>query len=189
MFAPAMRMQRVATVLLRHGFGEILERRRPASGSRLGPRVARVLADLGPTFIKLGQLLATREDLFPPDVTRALASLHSGVPPMKTRTVERELRRALGDQFAHAFASLDPQPLAAASIGQVHRAVLRSGEHVVVKVQRPGLARMVAADLALMRFFAGLLAQAIPEIAALEPVALLEAFERSITAELDFTRE
>ena len=190
-WAPAMRMQRVAAVLLRHGFGEILERRRPRpdSAARTAQRVARVLADLGPTFIKLGQLLGTREDLFPPEVTRALGSLHANVPPMKPRTVERQLRAALGRDFDRAFSALDPHPLAAASIGQVHRARLRTGEDVVVKVQRPGLARMVAADLALMRFFASLLSQAIPEVAALEPVALLEAFERSITAELDFTRE
>ncbi|HWE29086.1 MAG TPA: AarF/UbiB family protein, partial [Polyangia bacterium] len=188
MIAPAMRMQRVGLILARHGFGEILDRRRP-SPAGIGPRLARLFADLGPTFIKLGQLLATREDLFPPEVTRALAGLHAGVPPMKTRVVERLLARALGDDFARAFASIDPEPLAAASIGQVHRAVLRTGEHVVVKIQRPGLRRMVAADLALMRFFAGLLAQAIPELAAMDPVALLDAFERSITSELDFTRE
>ena len=186
--APAMRMQRVGLILARHGFGEILDRRRP-SPAGIGPRLARLFADLGPTFIKLGQLLATREDLFPPEVTRALAGLHSGVPPMKGRVVERLLRRALREDFGRAFASLDPEPLAAASIGQVHRAVLRSGEHVVVKVQRPGLRRTVAADLALMRLFASLLSQAIPEIAAMDPVSLLDAFERSITAELDFTRE
>ena len=155
----------------------------------MAPRLARLFADLGPTFIKLGQLLATREDLFPPEVTRALAGLHSGVPPMKPRAVLRQLERALGNEFDRAFTWIDPQPLAAASIGQVHRAVLRTGEKVVLKIQRPALARMVAADLALMRFFAGLLAQAIPELAAMEPVALLEAFERSITGELDFTRE
>ncbi|MGZ3408676.1 MAG: ABC1 kinase family protein, partial [Polyangia bacterium] len=91
--------------------------------------------------------------------------------------------------FERAFASIEPEPLAAASIGQVHRAVLRSGERVVIKVQRPGLRRMVAADLAIMRFFAGLLGQAIPELAAMDPIALLDAFERSITKELDFTRE
>ncbi|HSN34133.1 MAG TPA: AarF/UbiB family protein, partial [Ideonella sp.] len=190
--APAMRMQRVGLILARHGFGEILDRRKP-SPAGIGPRLARLFADLGPTFIKLGQLLATREDLFPPEVTRALAGLHSGVPPMKPRVVERLLRRALGDDYQRAFASIDPTPLAAASIGQVHRAVLRTPSdgivRVVVKVQRPGLRRTVAADLALMRLFAGLLAQAIPEIAAMDPVALLDAFERSITGELDFTRE
>jgi ubiquinone biosynthesis protein len=188
LIAPAMRMQRVGLILARHGFGEILERRKP-SPAGIGPRLARLFADLGPTYIKLGQLLATREDLFPVEVTRALASLHSGVPPMKARVVERQLERALGDDFASAFSSIDPEPLAAASIGQVHRAVLRSGEKVVIKIQRPGLRRMVAADLAIMRFFAGLLQQAIPELAAMDPIALLDAFERSITRELDFTRE
>ncbi|MGZ3428985.1 MAG: ABC1 kinase family protein [Polyangia bacterium] len=183
-----MRLQRVGLILARHGFGEILERRKP-SPAGIGPRLARLFADLGPTYIKLGQLLATREDLFPPEVTKALASLHSGVPPMKSRAVEREIRRALGDDFERAFASIEPEPLAAASIGQVHRAVLRSGERVVIKVQRPGLRRMVGSDLAIMRFFAGLLAQAIPELAAMDPIALLDAFERSITKELDFTRE
>jgi ubiquinone biosynthesis protein len=186
--APAFRMQRVGLILARHGFGEILERRKP-SPAGIGPRLARLFADLGPTYIKLGQLLATREDLFPPEVTRALSSLHSSVPAMKPRIVERQLERALGDDYKSAFASIDPTPLAAASIGQVHRAVLRSGERVVVKIQRPGLKSTVKSDLALMRFFAGLLAQAIPEIAAMDPLALLEAFERSITRELDFTRE
>ena len=186
--APAFRMQRVGLILARHGFGEILERRKP-SPAGIGPRLARLFADLGPTYIKLGQLLATREDLFPPEVTRALSSLHSSVPAMKPRVVERQLERALGDDFARAFASIDPTPLAAASIGQVHRAVLSSGERVVVKIQRPGLKGTVKSDLALMRFFAGLLAQAIPEIAAMDPLALLDAFERSITRELDFTRE
>jgi ubiquinone biosynthesis protein len=187
--APALRVQRVATVLLKHGFGEILERRRPVNGSRLGPRVAKVLADLGPTFIKLGQLLATREDLFPPEVTKALGQLHAGVPPMKARVVQKQIDEALGDDFGRFFLSLDPEPLAAASIGQVHRARLRSGEAVVIKVQRPGLQRTVAADLALMRWGAGLLAGAVPEVAAMEPGALLTAFERSIMGELDFRRE
>lgn len=189
--ASALRMQRIASVLLRHGFGEILERRRPNvdSASRLAERLARVLADLGPTFIKLGQLLATREDLFPVEVTRALGRLHASVPPMSRRLVERQLRRALGEDFEFAFSGIDPEPLAAASIGQVHRARLRSGEPVVIKIQRPRLARTVAADLTLMRWFAQLAAQAVPEIAALDPIALLEAFERSLAAELDFTRE
>src|SRR6185369_7866536 len=113
--APAFRMQRVGLILARHGFGEILTRRKPSpagAASSLGPRLARLFADLGPTYIKLGQLLATREDLFPPEVTRALSSLHSSVPPMKPRVVERQLERALGDDFGRAFASIDPTPLA-----------------------------------------------------------------------------
>src|SRR5689334_20970567 len=99
-WGPAWRMQRVTLILARHGFAEILERRKP-SPAGIGPRLARLFSDLGPTFIKLGQLLATREDLFPPEVTRALRQLHAGVPPMKARTVERQLRRALGDEYEH----------------------------------------------------------------------------------------
>src|SRR5207245_10154152 len=96
---------------------------------------------------------------------------------------------ALGQSPEEAFARFDAVPLAAASIGQVHRARLRSGEEVVVKVQRPGLAKMVAADLAIMRLLARLLGEASPELAAMDPGALLDAFERSIQGELDFRRE
>jgi ubiquinone biosynthesis protein len=187
-FAPALRMRRVTAVLLRHGFGELLQRRRP-SAANLGPRIARVLADLGPTFIKLGQLLATREDLFPPELTRALGELHSKVPPMKPRVVERQLRAALDGDPARVFDYIARDPLAAASIGQVHRARLTTGETVVIKLQRPGLARLVAADLSLMRLFASLLAGVIPELNALDLPSLLDAFERSLAAELDFRRE
>src|SRR5205814_26868 len=106
---------------------------------RIGERVARVFSDLGPTYVKLGQLLATREDLFPGDVTRALSRLHASVPPLKPRVVLRAIRQALGIEAHQAFAWFDPEPLAAASIGQVHRARLNSGEEVVVKIQRPGV--------------------------------------------------
>src|SRR6478672_11384508 len=144
--APAFRMQRVGLILARHGFGEILERRKP-SPAGIGPRLARLFADLGPTYIKLGQLLATREDLFPPEVTRALSSLHSSVAPMKSKLAMRAVEDALDVPVESAFAWFDPEPLAAASIGQVHRARLRNGTDVVVKIQRPGLPSTVAADL------------------------------------------
>jgi ubiquinone biosynthesis protein len=194
---PAARMQRVALVLARHGFGELADRvltgrtdgNLVRDRERIGERVARVLADLGPTYIKLGQLLATREDLFPPEMTRALSQLHSSVPAMSARLVLRAVERALGCDPGHVFAHFDEQPLAAASIGQVHRARLRSGEDVVVKVQRPGLPEKVGADLQLLRWMASLLQRAMPEVAALDPESLIDAFERSITAELDFRRE
>jgi ubiquinone biosynthesis protein len=195
-------MQTVTFVLVRHGFGEIVARlglpfmgaapsSDPASLSRdrLGKRIARVLADLGPTYVKLGQLMATREDLLPPEITAALRELHASAPPLKSRVVARVIYEALGQSPEQAFAWFDTNPLAAASIGQVHRARLHTGEEVVVKVQRPHLERIVAGDLALMRLLAKLLAQAVPEVAAYDPLALLDAFERSIEAELDFRRE
>src|SRR5262249_19993740 len=133
--------------------------------------------------------LATREDLFPPDVTRALGALHADVPPMKPAVALRVARRALGQPLESVFAWFDPSPLAAASIGQVHRARLRNGDAVVVKVQRPGLEAQVGADIALLRQVAALLAWRYPEIAAWDPQGLVNAFERSLAAELDFRRE
>jgi ubiquinone biosynthesis protein len=180
----------LALVLARHGLGHVLDGGAPAERrERLAARVARVLAELGPTYIKLGQLLATREDLFPPDVTRALGALHADVPPMKPAVLLRVARRALGQPLETVFAWFDPSPLAAASIGQVHRARLRNGDPVVVKVQRPGLGAQVAADLALLRQVAALLAWRYPEIAAWDPPSLVDAFERSLAAELDFRGE
>ena len=195
-------MQTVTFVLVRHGFGELVGRlglprfgaapsleAASMSRDRLGKRIARVLADLGPTYVKLGQLMATREDLLPPEIISALRELHASAPHMKSRIVSRVIYEALGQSPEQAFASFDHAPLAAASIGQVHRARLHSGEEVVVKVQRPHLPSIVAGDLALMRMFAKLLVQAVPEVASYDPLALLDAFERSIEAELDFRRE
>jgi ubiquinone biosynthesis protein len=108
---------------------------------------------------------------------------------MKPRHTLRAIRLALGEEASSAFAWFDPQPLAAASIGQVHRARLQSGEQVVVKVQRPGVRETIAADLQLLRWMASLLSRAMPEIAALDPLSLIDAFERSLNGELDYRRE
>lgn len=193
-------MQAVTFTLVKHGFGELVGRLglpfigAPSADAsdnrdRLGKRIARVLADLGPTYVKLGQLLATREDLLPPEITGALRELHASAPPLKSKVVARVIQDALGKSPEQAFAWFEKEPLAAASIGQVHRARLHTGEDVVVKVQRPDLDRMVAGDVALMRIFAKLLAQAVPEIASYDPIALLDAFEKSIESELDFRKE
>src|SRR5262249_32122503 len=155
-------------VLARHGLGHVLGVGAPAGpeerGARLAARVARVLADLGPIYIKLGQLLATREDLFPSEVTRALGALASDVPPMRPAVTLRVVRRALDRPLETVFDWFDPVPLAAASIGQVHRARLRTGEPVVVKVRRQGLDAQLDADAALLRHLATLLAWRYPEI-------------------------
>jgi ubiquinone biosynthesis protein len=197
----AGRLQKVGFVLARHGFGEVVSQigvmlpslpgsePPPTSRERLAQRLADVLTELGPTYIKLGQLLATRADLFPPEVTRALSSLHASVRPLTfaqvKKIVEAELRQSLSSAFAH----FEERSLAAASIGQVHRARLHDGSEVAVKVQRPGLRLMVEADLAIMRRIAQLLAQSVPEVAVYHPVALVEAFARSIRQELDFRSE
>lgn len=200
-FDAARRLQRVGFVLAKHGFGEVVARiglavpklpfaePRAPRPERFARRLAETLTELGPTYLKLGQLLATRVDLFPPEVIKTLATLHAGVRPMRFVQVEKTIERSLGRSIAEAFAHFEPECLAAASIGQVHRARLHDGTQVVVKVQRPGLEPLVQADLAIMRRLAALLAQHIEEIAAYDPVALVDAFERSIGQELDFRIE
>jgi ubiquinone biosynthesis protein len=197
----AGRLQRVGLVLARHGFGEVVSSigvmvpRLPGSlppmpsRERLAQRLADVMTELGPTYIKLGQLLATRADLFPPEVTRALSSLHASVAPIPYAEVRRTIEHELGRTLSSVFPHFEERSLAAASIGQVHRARLPDGTNVVVKVQRPGLRVMVEADLAIMRRLAQLLAQSVPEVAAYDPVSLVEAFARSIRQELDFRTE
>src|SRR5688500_9765832 len=135
----AGRLQKVGFVLARHGFGEVVSQigvmlpsfpgsePAPTSRERLAQRLADVLTELVPTYIKLGQLLATRADLFPPEVTKALSSLHASVRPLTfaqvKKIVEAELRQSLPSAFAH----FEERSLAAASIGQVHRARLHDG--------------------------------------------------------------
>ena len=197
----ALRLQRIGVVLARHGFGEVVSRigvavprlpgaaLPPSSQERLARRFADVLTDLGPTYIKLGQLLATRADLFPPEVVRTLSTLHASVRPMPFRVVARTLDAELGQPHRCAFARVESTCVAAASIAQVHRATLHDGREVAVKVQRPDLRAQVEADLAIMRLVARLLDQHVPEVAAYAPVPLVESFARSITAELDFRIE
>jgi ubiquinone biosynthesis protein len=193
-------LQRIGVVLARHGFGEIVDQMgvfvprfsaapSPSARERLALRLVEVLTELGPTYVKLGQLLATRADLLPPDVVQALSRLHSEVRPLPFREIVRVLEGELGTPYAQAFAQLDTKCLAAASIGQVHRARLCDGREVVVKIQRPGLRQQVEADLAIMRLFAQLLALQVPEVAAYQPLALIDAFTRAIRMELDFRIE
>src|SRR6185436_3967938 len=108
---------------------------------------ARDLESLGPTFIKLGQLLSTRADLLPPAYLEALARLQDNVEPFPYEDVERTIREELGVRVSHAFVEFDRLPIAAASLGQVHRAVLRGGREVAVKVQRPNIREQVITDL------------------------------------------
>jgi ubiquinone biosynthesis protein len=149
------RLREISAVVVRHGFGELLDRSRiwdvlgrREPGERPSPAEARAssarrfretLADLGPTFIKLGQILSARPDILPPDFVAELSRLQDRAPPLPLETVLRVIERGLGKPWRELFAEIDPEPLASASIAQVHRAHLASGERVVVKVQRPGI--------------------------------------------------
>jgi ubiquinone biosynthesis protein len=143
---------------------------------------------LGATFIKVGQIMSTRPDLFPPHVIRALETLQDNVGPFAFRHVERALVEDFGEPPGELFAELEPVPIASASVAQVHRARLSDGRQVAVKVRRPSIEKVVELDLRFMRFFARLIAL-VPSFALLAPVESVDEFGRGIRMQLDFTIE
>jgi predicted unusual protein kinase regulating ubiquinone biosynthesis (AarF/ABC1/UbiB family) len=150
---------------------------------------ARDLERLGPTFIKLGQLLSTRADLLPPAYLDALARLQDDVAPFPYGDVERTVQDALGVRLSKAFTEFDHAPIAAASLGQVHRAVLRGGREVAVKVQRPGIRDRVIRDLDTLDDVAALLNRFSAATRNMDPVRVLEEFRRTMMSELDYREE
>ena len=204
------RYRRIASTLIAHGFGEIIYQtgtgkllhliRRPFDKARrkskdgagepsTWARVRMTLEDLGPTFIKLGQILSNRPDLIPKELQNELEKLQERVSPVPTEevlsVVEKELRRPVGELFE----SFDREPLAAASIAQIHAATLRTGERVAVKVQRPGLEELVSVDIDILRDLATLVERYVPQSKRLSPGDLVDEFESGMLQELDFRRE
>jgi len=154
-----------------------------------GPiRVLRFLEALGPVFVKLGQILSTRRDLFPADYADALSQLQDQVAPFPSAQAMAEVERGLGQPLTTLFAEFDPQPLASASIAQVHVAQLHSGEAVVVKIIRPRIERVIRKDLSWMKAFARWL-ERVPELKRLRPMAVVRDFELTLLDELDLMRE
>jgi ubiquinone biosynthesis protein len=151
--------------------------------------LARDLEKMGPTFIKLGQLLSTRADLFPAAYLRALARLQDRVEPVPFEQVADIVRSELGMPLSVAFARFDPQPLAAASLGQVHHAVLPDGRPVAVKVQRPGVREMIAQDLEALRDIAEFLDKHTEIGRKYRTEGILEEFRRALVNELDYREE
>jgi ubiquinone biosynthesis protein len=159
------------------------------SRSGLSRRLRHAFQALGPTYIKLGQILSSGEGLFPPELVSEFRLLRDRVPPETFDSVRRVVEEDLGASLEVIFSRFDRQPLAAASIAQVHSATLRSGEEVVVKVQRPAVARSVRRDLATMSWLAPHLIGRIPVAALANPPALVELFAETIVEELDFRLE
>jgi ubiquinone biosynthesis protein len=157
-----------------------------------GERVRLVLQDLGPSFIKLGQIASTRQDVIPADVITELKKLQDDVPALPFADIKQQIESSLGAPVGQIYKSFDERPLATASIGQVHRAVLATDDgdvEVVVKVQRPNVAQVVQRDVELLHTMAAAIERAMPETRIYSPVGLVQQFDRSITAELDFTTE
>jgi ubiquinone biosynthesis protein len=187
------RISEIARVATRHGFGYLFERRRnggrPDSPTDRGRRLRAMLDELGPTFVKFGQLLSTRPDVVPHDIVVELRKLQDDVTPFAFAEVAETIEAELGLTVAQAFVRFDSEPIAAASIGQVHRAVLPDGDEVAVKVQRPNAARRIESDIALMRSAARVVRDRVRALDFIDPEALVDEFARSIRQELDYTVE
>ena len=197
------RLRGIAAVAARHGFGALLTRlppslqlfdQAPGVDAELNAlsapvRFARFLAALGPTFIKLGQILSTRRDLLPPEWTTALESLQDDAPRVPFELVRAQVEGALGGPLEQHFAHFEVEPLGTASIGQTHRARTLQGEEVVVKVQRPDIERSMRADLDLLYLGAQVLEAGIDEMRLLGVVSIVEEFEKGLLGELDFHQE
>lgn len=178
------RYWQIACALLRHGVPYLLHRR-----SEELPRCLRsIMEDLGPTFVKLGQLLSTRPDLVPLEWAKELARLQDKVEPFPPEKVREQIRFYFGAPPEEVFASFDYQPVAAASIAQVHRARLPDGHEVAVKIQRPGLRKLVEQDLSILRAWLPVLHQSFLG-RILNPEEVVQVFARQIGHELDFYRE
>jgi ubiquinone biosynthesis protein len=187
------RLSEIVQVAVRHGFGYAVDGRRaidPAvHGTARGRHLREMLDELGPTFVKFGQLLSTRPDIVPPDIISELRSLQDDVRPFPYAEVERTIVEELGQSVERLFTEFDPQPLAAASIGQVHRATLPNGRRVVVKVQRPNAPRQIEADLVLMYQAARLAKERIRALDFIDVNEIVDEFARSIRHELDYRLE
>ena len=190
------RMREVASVLAKYGFGELLTNvdipgfSSPHEGSveTTPERAVQALQELGPTFIKLGQVLSTRPDLLPPAYIDALQTLQDAVDPVPWADVETQLERELGD-WRSQIKEFAQVPLATASIAQVHRATLLDGRDVVFKVQRLGIGPRIRSDLNILDFLAARVEAEFPEARALDVRGVLREFDRSLRRELDFLAE
>jgi len=186
------RVTEIGRVATRHGFGYLFDRRRSTNGvpdADRGRRLREMLDELGPTFVKFGQLLSTRPDVVPPDVIAELRKLQDDVTPFPMEEVERVVEEELGLTVERAFLDFDERPVAAASIGQVHRATLPTGADVVVKVQRPSAPRQIDSDLRLMARAASFVRERVRQLDFVDTGELVEEFGRSIRQELDYQQE
>lgn len=155
-------------------------------------RARLVLEDLGPSFVKLGQIASTRPDILPPDMIRELKKLQDAVPPIPFSEIRDQVESSLGAPIGDIYEWVDEEPLAAASVAQVHRARLITEDgpvEVVIKAQRPGISQTVASDVEILHTFAALVERAIPESRIYSPTGLVQQFDNAITSELNFSTE
>ncbi len=208
------RIETIAAVLTHHGFGHLVDKlhlerfvplpkrwRRPISPAReaetdvnLGRRITRVCEDLGPTFVKLGQIMSTRPDLVPADIIAELVQLQDRVPPFDTAEARRIIESDLGCPVDDRFARFEQQPFASGSIAQVYRATTtaadgKPGQRVVVKVKRPGIEDVIRLDMTILRWIAEVAERLLPELSVYHPQEIVDEFERTTLREMDFINE
>ncbi|HKS78953.1 MAG TPA: AarF/ABC1/UbiB kinase family protein [Gaiellaceae bacterium] len=203
------RLSEIAQVMVRHGFGYFLEAHKLSdllpgrsaedrlanvaaehgAASARGQHLREVLDELGPTFVKFGQLLSTRPDVVPPDIVIELRALQDDVRPFPFEQAEQVIEEELGNTLERLFLDFEPTPVAAASIGQVHRATLPNGRHVAVKIQRPGAPRQIEADLGLLYQAARLVRERVRALDFVDTRQVVDEFARSIRKELDYRQE
>ncbi len=201
------RYRQILGVLIKYGFGDLVEtlhidqyieiglqmirkkRREHVDKSSRAERVRMAFEELGPTYIKLGQILSTRPDLVPVDFINELSKLQDEVPPFPFEEAKRIVETELQHPIDKIFETLEETPLASASIGQVHKARYLDGEDVAIKVQRPGIRRLIDVDLEIMLHLATLAERHIQEISLHQPVKIVEEFAKTLEKELDYTIE
>jgi ubiquinone biosynthesis protein len=201
------RYRQILAVLFRYGFGDFIEllkidqyleiglqfvsknRRDRLEKFSRAEKIRMAIEELGPTYIKLGQVLSTRPDLIPPDLVEELAKLQDNVPAVPFTAIRRVIEEEMHCAVDEVFDAFSEDPLASASIGQVYRAVLKNGESVAVKVQRPGIRGIIEVDLEIMLHLATLAEKNIEEVAFYSPVKIVEEFTRTLELEIDYTIE
>lgn len=202
LYRDAVRAKEIVTVLMRHGFGSLLDQINiPASWfDRFAPRredphtpwtrIRMVLEDLGPTFIKIGQILTTRPDILPPALIDELKSLRDQVRPEPFESISRTLKNAFGDDLETVFSSIESEPIGSGSIAQVHLARLRStGETVAVKIQRPDIKPALTSDLEILGWLARELHERVDTYRPYNLPAVVDTLRKGLLSELDFEQE
>ena len=192
------RYQEIVSVLIRNGFGFILFEQMGLGSNRagidldlvqLGQRIRQALGELGPTFMKIGQFASTRPDIVPKQVLRELEQLQDRAPMIRSELVRRTIEQELGAPITKLFREFNPSPLATASIGQVHYAVLHTGEPVAVKVQRPNISLDIQTDLEILKNAVTLIEKRFPRVRNYASRRMLEEFSGWLEKELDYKAE